>query len=118
MAVKGVIVINEPLIISADIAEKELFCTWEQDKEIISELLSPEGINMLFLKGLIVPPNRFRPQSKGISTHTYLHIQSASLVKIFTINERIKEKNHKKEKIIDDLQEIQHAINMYMDSSN
>ena len=67
----------------------------------------------------MVSPNRFRPESKGISgSQSYLNVQTVALTRILNINKRILEQKEKKEEVLDLFLEIQHAINMYMDSSN
>ena len=107
------------MILTAEIAEKELLCTWEEDKELLTELLNSNGVSTLFLHCLIVSPNRFRPESKGTGTQSYLNVQTASLAKIMNINERVKKQIEElNPSYTDTWLELQHAVNMYMDSSN
>ena len=85
----------------------------------MTEFYNSDVINTFFLHGLMVSPNRFRPESKGISgSQSYLNVQTVALTRILNINKRILEQKEKKEEVLDLFLEIQHAINMYMDSSN
>lgn len=118
MKVKGIAVDPSLVVITASMAEKELMCTWEQDKALVTEILNANGVSTLFLHSLIVSPNRFRPESKGIGTHTYLNSQTASLTKILILNERIKKTEENNENSLEIWMELQHAVNMYMDSSH
>jgi hypothetical protein len=55
------------------------------------------GAKMFFISKLIVPPNRFRPESQGGlggSSHgdkSFLHAHSAMLVKILNLNLALKD---------------------------
>jgi DNA-directed RNA polymerase I subunit RPA1 len=110
-----------PVVLTPDIIQKELNCAWEQDKELMSVLLNKKPINSLFLEFLVVAPNRFRPETKGTGTgtQTYLNIQTVALLRILSINHALKSyEDDKNEIYIERYLEMQHAINMYMDSSN
>ena len=56
------------------------------------------GVEMFFLNKVLVPPNRFRPESEGAiggggggggSSGAYLHAHSGMLLKILTANQTL-----------------------------
>jgi DNA-directed RNA polymerase I subunit RPA1 len=98
---------------------EELQITCKADKEIMDHLINDDPLSSLFLKGLIVTPNRFRPESKGGSgSKAYLNTQTVSLIRIMNLSKRIQESKAKTEDFTETFLELQHSINMYMDSSN
>lgn len=104
---------------TAEMVYEELRCTWEHDKDVLTELLSDKAMDAMFMHKLIVPPNRFRPESKGTTgMQTYMNVQSVSLSRIMILNEKILNQKAKNEDFTETFLEFQHAINMYMDSSN
>lgn len=119
MSLRGIQAESKPVVLTAEQALSELQVTWEFDKVIMTELLNDNALSCLFVYGLIVPPNRFRPESKGNSgNNTYLNTQTVSLLRIMNLSDKIKELKIKKEDFTESFLELQHAINMYMDSSN
>lgn len=116
---KGVKVEGKAVVLTAEKVFEELRITCEADKEVLAEILNDDPLSCLFLHGLIVAPNRFRPESKGNSgTQTYFNVQTVSLLRILKISKRIEEMKKKSEDITDVFLELQHTINMYMDSAN
>ena len=67
-----------------------------EGEEFVNETLGP---NMFFVNKLIVPPNRFRPESQGgfgaaggaAGDKSYLHAHSAMLSKILKLNLELKD---------------------------
>ena len=128
---------------------------WAKDKEILDLIFGryyPEidgepyvsdslGPQMFFINKLLVPPNRFRPESQGglgggssQGDKSFLHAHSAMLSKILVINLAMKDALlaqhngdlpvvvHGREKsfggeIIQKWMQLQEAINTLMDSS-
>lgn len=43
----------------------------------------------MFQDVLLVPPNRFRPESQIAESDSYLHVQTVALTKIYMINEKL-----------------------------
>ncbi len=84
---------------------------WRKEKEILDLLYGryyPEvegepyisdslGAKMFFIQKLLVPPNRFRPESQGGlggghgGDKSFLHAHSAMLVKILNLNLALKD---------------------------
>lgn len=119
MSLRGIKGESKPVVMTAEQVLSELQVTWEFDKKIMTELINADALNCLFLFGLVVPPNRFRPESKGnTGNQAYLNTQTVSLLRIFNLSNKIKETKEKKEDFTELFLELQHAINMYMDSSN
>eukprot|EP00357_Protocruzia_adherens_P030942 CAMPEP_0115014766 /NCGR_PEP_ID=MMETSP0216-20121206/26300_1 /TAXON_ID=223996 /ORGANISM="Protocruzia adherens, Strain Boccale" /LENGTH=1444 /DNA_ID=CAMNT_0002384621 /DNA_START=295 /DNA_END=4630 /DNA_ORIENTATION=- len=55
--------------------------------------------DMFFLENLAVPPNRFRPESKGSGEASFLHAQTVALTKILNLNEDIQKLFYQKEEV-------------------
>ena len=69
------------------------------------------GINMFFIKDLIIPPNRFRPENSSFGgDENYYHYQTSAYRKILALDNDIKELskkvNESKEKIIKEEDEM------------
>jgi DNA-directed RNA polymerase I subunit RPA1 len=102
--------------------KQELMQVWEQDGDSLKAIFNNETlVEALFIEVLIVPPNRFRPESKGKGDEDpYLHSHTVALTRILNLNKRVKEKGLADAEDLElakacvDLQEL---VNIYMDSS-
>ena len=69
-----------------------------RDSETQGDNIQSTGPDLFFLKNIIVPPNRFRPEAgAGGNTGQFLHEQSVSLTKIIRLNEQLITLNLSKE---------------------
>lgn len=97
----------------------EMILLWRQEGESLKALFNNENlIDSMFLDVLIVPPNRFRPESKGQGDEPYLHSHTVALTKILSLNTKLKSGVE-----VEDIElakacvDLQDAVNIYMDSS-
>ena len=72
-------------LIFGKVVPRENIYTNSDNYEIISQ-----GADLLFLECILVPPNRFRPESKGGGEESFLHPHTVLLTKILNINIQLK----------------------------
>ena len=78
------------------------------------------GINMFFIKELIIPPNRFRPENASFGgEENYYHYQTSAYRKILSLDNDIKEQYIKTyfSDLVAKCVQLQLAINTLFDSS-
>ena len=108
---------KKPQVLFPSQVREELVAMWTLDSEILSLLTNPTAINAFFQDILVVPPNRFRPESKLHGSETYLHVHTAALVKIYRQIEKIESLQQKEEPVLEAILELQNLVNVYMDAS-
>lgn len=103
---------------------EELTLLWAQDGDFLNSLYHTtcveEILSAFFLEVLLVPPNRFRPESKGTGEQAFLHAHTVALTKVLTLNNKIRElaqSQAPEAQVVATWVDLQEAINVYMDSS-
>ena len=122
MSAKGVETLKKVQVLHPEHVRDEIRELWASNPELLTLLYgeSESIIQRFFLESLIVPSNRFRPESHGPGDETYLHMQTIALTKIIGINQQMKELVQNKapeSAVVAKVIELQSAVNLYMDSS-
>jgi DNA-directed RNA polymerase I subunit RPA1 len=122
MSAKGVETLKKVQVLHPEHVRDEIRELWVSNPELLTLLYgeSESIIQRFFLESLIVPSNRFRPESHGPGDQTYLHMQTIALTKIIGINQQMKELVQNKapeSAVVAKVIELQSAVNLYMDSS-
>ena len=102
----------------------ELTQLWTLDGEFLNKLYrtnsTADALSGFFLEVLLVPPNRFRPESKGTGEQSILHPHTVALTKILSLSNKLRElakMQAPEAQVVAVWVDLQEAVNVYMDSS-